>query len=718
MPTADRMEATEEGQLLVGHVKLIYDGYIVTCDRATYDTKKNYITFESNVRMETGRETFYAERIGFNRKTREFDALEARTILQPDRIGGTLLEPLSIWGKTMRREGNILKATDGFLTTCDLPNPHAKLGFRHAELIPKKRITLRDVTVYRYNTPIARIKHLTIPIGDDLRYSYLPTMGRTDEEGYFIKAVIGYSLARTLPGLLRVDLMEKKGVGLGADQAYRFGDTAAGRVNFYTLNDRGRGTRNFNGRVDHEQRLGEVDARFTTDFQNNSYLAATQGSKTQNSNLTLNRNLGRVGTTINLGINNADNSGSTYKTSTYGLKQQLPLGKEGQLSFGFTGTENLSSASTSRTLRVQQASDLRVSGRLGAFQAELSANRNLRNESSGASSSGFFGGTERLPELTLTANKIRGPLAGVFSNAVIGYGQFLEALSGATPRQLNTQRFLLQSNLKPVRKDLNQRLSYNSSGTFKQSIYDGGTAAQYVLTYRSELIQEVSSNGSVNLTYSYNRPYGGTPPGFRNDFVSPVNGLGINYRAAGGHAAFTFGTGYDLIQARQTPIAGVARSPWNQLQFTQELRPSGDLYSKLVGSYDINRGKLVNLDHYGHYQVQNRLFLDTSARYDPAAKKLREIRAILATPILDNSTRLIGNSAYNNITRKFDFNTFSITREFHDYEITLSYVDQPFGFRTEKGINLSFRLKAFASPQTNRAGRYGTPLDTGLGGVF
>nr|WP_309686394.1 hypothetical protein [Armatimonas sp.] len=715
------LELTNEGAILTDTVRLEYDGYVVTSDRATYDEKRDYITFESNVKMETGQETFFAERIGFNRKTREFEATEAHTVLAPSRVGSRLLQPLLLWGKSMRREGDILKATDGFLTTCDLLNPHAKIGFGYAELVPKKRITLRDVTLYRYNTVIARLKHLTIPIMEDVHYSYLPNVGKTQEEGYFIKAVIGYSLSKTLPGLLRVDWMEKKGIGLGTDQAYRFGDVAAGRVNLYTLNDKSRNARNLNGQVQHEQRFGEIDARLSSDFQSNSYFAATQNSRTQNTNLTLNRMIGKASTGVTLGQNSSDSGGSVYRTSTYGLTQQLPLPKNGTLSFRFNGTDNLNASGTTRTGRIQENADLRASTTVGPFRAELVANRNLRNSTSGTSSGGsFFGGSEKLPELTLTTNQLKGPLSNYFSGLTLGYGDFLESISSSgTTGQLHTKRFLFQTDLNRKSVPLGKGgLRLDAGGGFRQTIYDGGYAAQYVVSQATNLSQPLGSAGALSLAYNYSRPYGGTPPGFRNDFASTLNGLSLNAQKTGGHASVRLSTGYDILQARQEPILGLRRSPWNQLSLNSEFRPSDSHLSRLSTTYDINTGKLTVLDHYGHFQRGNKFILDTSARYDPTVKKLREVRSILGTQFLDNDTRLTGNSNYNNITHRFDSNSLALTRAFHDYEITLSYVDQPFGFRTEKGINLSFRLKAFSSPQTSTGGRYGTPLDTGLGGFF
>ncbi len=719
-PTADQFEATDIGVVMTGNVKLIYDGYIVTSDRATYDKKKNYITFESKVAMETGKEVFYAERIGFNRKTREFIAENTHTTLSPERVGQGILQPMILWGKSMRREGNILRATDGFLTTCDLLNPHAKIGFGSAELVPKKRLTLRDVTLYRYNQVIARLKHLTIPLVDQPRYSYLPNIGKTQEEGYFIKAVIGYSLSKTLPGLLRVDWMEKKGIGLGTDQAYRIGENVAGRVNLYTLNDKSRNARNLNGQVQHEQRIGEIDARLSSDFQSNSYFAATQNSKTQNTNLTLNRNVGAFSTGLTLGQNSSDSGGSVYRTTSYGLTQQLPLSKNGNLSLRFNGTDNLNASGTTRTGRIQENGELRASGTIGPFRAELVANRNLRNSTSGTASGGtYFAGTEKVPELTLTTNQLKGPLGHYVSGLTLGYGEYLESLStSGTTGQLHTQRLVFQSDFNRQSTSLGKRLKLDAGGMFKQSVYDGGSAAQYIVNQTTNLTQEVSKTGSLGLSYNYSRPYGGTPNGFRNDFVSSVNGVSANFQQIGGHASVRLSTGYDIVQARSEAIPGICRAPWNQLNLTTEFRPSESHHSRVNTTYDINRGKLTVLDHYAHFQYGNKFILDTSERYDPTAKKLREVRTILSTQIFDNQTRLAGNSNYNNITHKFDFNSFAFTREFHDYEVTVSYVDQPFGFRSEKGINLSLRLKAFPSPKTSQGSRYGTPMDTGLGGFF
>ena len=128
--------------------------------------------------------------------------------------------------------------------------------------------------------PELRIEYLSLPIRDDIQYSYLPLFGHTDEEGYFVKNALGYSLGKQFPGILRVDYMTKKGLGLGFDQGYSFGAFAAGTLTLYELHDKSRGVNDLNGRLNHQQRIGDTLTGITSDFQNNSYDAVTPQSRT------------------------------------------------------------------------------------------------------------------------------------------------------------------------------------------------------------------------------------------------------------------------------------------------------------------------------------------------------------------------------------------------------------------------------------------------------
>jgi hypothetical protein len=139
---------------------------------------------------------------------------------------------------------------------------------------------LRDARLRFGDRTVLGLRHLALPITDrPLRYSYLPQFGQNQEEGYFVKFALGYALRNTLPGLGRLDLMSRKGIGLGTDNEYNFG-AAAGALSLYLLNDQGRGLTNFASRINHTQRIDRATAlTVNLDQQQNSYLALTPAPK-------------------------------------------------------------------------------------------------------------------------------------------------------------------------------------------------------------------------------------------------------------------------------------------------------------------------------------------------------------------------------------------------------------------------------------------------------
>jgi hypothetical protein len=79
-------------------------------------------------------------------------------------------------------------------------------------------------------------------------------------------------------------------------------------------------------------------------------------------------------------------------------------------------------------------------------------------------------------------------------------------------------------------------------------------------------------------------------------------------------------------------------------------------------------------------------------------------------------TRVMSQLSYSGFSKKFDYRSVAVEHAFHDYVLTVAYVDQPFGFRSEKGINIGLRLRAFPVGDIPQTGRLGTARDAGFGG--
>ena len=738
---ADALSVDVERRIVAeGNVVLRFRGYRIRADRATFDSSRLLATFAGNVVIEgepqNVPQTFQLDTLTLDTRTREFTSANGRTVVPVELLAPTLVQPLRLSGKTLAREGRDLVALDGLLTTCDYPDPHYHIGFRRATVIPNRRIALRDVTLFDgRNRKLLRIPYLAVPITDRVpRYNYLPQVGQNNEEGVFVKSVVGYLLRDDLPGLLRVDLMQKKGVGLGVDQAYQLGAAAAGTLVLYGLRDQSRGVGNLSGQLSHQQRFGaNFTASLSSTFQQNSYNAVNAGSKTQYTTLTATRTAGGTGTTASLSLSRSQfGLSGASETATYAVTQTQRFGQSGNVRLALNGsrfqTPSLGGAAGATT-RQDQTGDLRANTRLGAFDVELAANKNLAGGSAGG---GFFGGTERLPEIIVSTDTARfAPANGFFRKVPLriqaGVGRFVESgfdFSGGgtgAPRRTETERALLAVDATPQPIPIaGPNLSLQLAGTLRQTVYGAGDAAQYVLGGRSQLTRRLGGTSSLNLTYGYQRPYGAPPLGFRLDESGSFNNLGANLAVNGSRVRLALFTGYDIQRARldRDALFGAPRNPWQNLAIQLGLRPSGVFQTRFTGSYDINSGRLRDLTNRVRVRVPGGVALDTGLRYDPRTGKFSQINALLESPLWGGLWNVYALAGYNGFTRRFEYKNFALTRAYHDYEVTFTYVDQPFGFRSEKGFNLSIRLKAFPFLQRTGVGQYGTALDTGTGEVF
>jgi hypothetical protein len=749
---ADRIDSPSGSDKVIasGDVQLRYNGYRITCDRATYDTATRTVTFESRVALYTSRQVVYADYLSLNLRTRAFSTQRGRTVVPPDLVGPNLLEPLILEGRSVRRDGRDTFAEDGYLTTCDFPFPHYRVFFKRAQIVPNRRIILHKATIYQYDRRVLTIPYLVIPIRDQIRYSYLPQFGRTQEEGYFVKSALGYALGDAFPGIFRLDAMQKKGIGIGADQAYRIGQVAAGTVALYTLNDRSRDVQNLNGRLYHQQRLGAgILATLSSDFQNNSYFASLPDTKSQNTNLTLNRSVG--GSTTGVTFTNTRSTTGTTSSSrfnTFSITQQQRFGQNFNVNLRLNGQDQSSSftstttgtdgqpvTTTTNTGNEQQTGDIRATGRLGIFDVDLNANKNLLSKQTTATGSqSLFTGTERLPEISLAtdARRIGGAFAALPLRFRMGLGRFVE-----NPGSITTSRALFDVDANPRPLEIGGRasgLTLNWAGGFSQYVYDARDAAQYVLDSRATLEKRWGTLQTLSFSYNYLRPYGGTPiylrtlPGttdptpyyFRLDSVGSANLVNANYGLNGSRVRISLQTSYDIRESQRELIGGGGiRSPWSPLALQLSLRPSAAFQTRFVSSYDLNTNRLTDLRNNARLR-SGAFALDTGFRYDPRQKRFPQIAGALESPFFfDRNLRIAAYASYNQVIRRFDYKQFYLTKSLHDYEVTLGYLDQPYGgFRAERGFTFSFRLKAFPASIQNTGGQYGTSLGFGSGDVF
>ncbi len=724
---SDTAEETAQGTVIGrGHVRVLYQGYVLTGEHVELDTNRGLATFYGPVHLvgpngqtaDTGADGTL--RLNLQRGT--YTLTGTRSIIQPEQVQTPigLILPIYAYGGIVRGRPGFIDALNSQFTTCNFPDPHYSFGARELYIIPGKRLVGRNVSFYRKGHRVFSIPYLFLPLNERLaRQTLFPTVGQTPDEGYFIKFAFGYALAASLPGILRVEEFQKKGTGLGFDQTYGSTDRptrGSGQFTFYNLYDKSQGADDLNGSLNHTQRFGTVNATLNAQYQQNSYFAGLSRSQSQNTTLGLTRNVGNLSTSLLTSLSQSSYGSGISQTLTSSLDNTYQPTNTSQLEtrFDFSQFTSPGFLGIGGDNRQELDSNLDYHNRGKLFDMEVLATKYTQLASS-AGSSRFFGGLERLPEFRLATDALRASFLRSFlpkaTHVDMSLGDFNEPSS-----LTSSQRARFNIDLGTTTQKISGRSDFDYGGSFQQGFY-GDNTAQYVLNGRTGYRLRVGQKSSLNATYIYLRPYGYTP--FQFDYAGNTNLAGLNLALQESHSfQLAVGTGYDFNHEHSQ--YGFRAAPFQTVSAQALYTPAPFLRFRTTLAYDPNNSRLLNMTNYLRIRGSDQLALDLSGNFDPTQHRYTTISGNFNLPFLrdrheDAGYRLRAIAGYNGITSRFDYRGLALTRSWHDYELNLTYQDTPNGLRPGSTFNLTFRLKAFPADEPFATGQYGQALDTGIG---
>lgn len=716
------------------NVTIVLGEYTLSGGEVSGDMEKE-IVFTGAPKLTYRGQTITGDAIRFKPRTKEYRVENLHTALTPDFLQGRLLSPLFLNGEDIfgqRRKPIFGEDIDA--TTCILPElQHYLIRAGEIKLEPGKRLTLKRATFYLFGHRIITLPTFIIPLDRDprrLHASHLPYVGRSIDEGWFAKSAFDYALADRAPGIFRFDLMEKKGIGIGADQAWNL-LKSAGAFAIYAIPTSGL-SKNLSGRLNNRQDIGGGQiVTLDNDFRRNSYLALPS-TTTVNSRVGYTRTLEGLNTTLNLSRQATDSAASAFSGATHSqslaanFAQGVTLGRSTTLNLNAdysqyaNSTAGIVNSTTGETTggfsqRTEQLTTrFEADQRASNYLLQLSANKSIPIGSGGQES--FFGGVEKLPEVTLSNYRFtQGLLSRLPATFMISAGKYTEGgfnaggTGGSTAA--STERAIAGFDLTGTRIALTRSTDLNVAGGFQQFFYGDGSA-QYILRNNTTLSQRWGHKSGINLNYTYQRPYGGTP--FRFDQQG-------QYHALNADAGFlddrrlqlTARVGYDFSQSN----FGGLSTPWQTLSANLLIRPVDWARSRTLLSFDPNTGQFVSATTDLRFRGHNDFAFDLVGRYDPRVHKFGSINSYLNLPI-GREWRLIALVQYNGYLSRFESRNLQITRSWDCLEASLIYIDNPFGFRNDKQIFFNLRIKAFPFFQQFGVGQFGQAIGTSVGDVY
>ena len=680
-----------------GNVTATYHGFKITADSVEADLQTNMAVFEGAVKLTTQDHAVDGKHLVLNLKTRDWQVQEAGTEVALTSAEGKPSGKAFVRSAEVSGDEKDLSVRGGSFTTCDLEHPHYMFRASRIDIFPDKRIVARGASMIGLDHKLFSLGTVVIPI-HGLTHNFIPQVGSTAEEGTFLKTSYAYTATDRNQGYLKLDLMEKRGIGTGVDHSYSFG-SGTGQASLYFLADREVGGNNLTGRVQHQQKLGALNLNLTGDYRTNNYLYYPS-STSRNWQAALSRATGKSSTSLS--FRNSGTSGfGTSDTSNTSLRhtQQFSSRMTGLFSMDMRSYSSSGLSATDRELD----SSMELRHREEKYDLALLASK--RNDLDGSRYTGddYYGSLDRLPELSISTDSYRwkkNPIFGLPFRLSMSAGKYHEMPGDVTSNRLLFQWDMLS---KPV--DLGDRNDLNLTAGYRQAYY-ASDSMQYVLKLGAALTTRYGDSMKTRLTYNMQDVDGFSP--FHFDYTSMYNYLRLatDYQDSS-KMRWTLSTGYDFRRPENR---------WQDVVFRLTANPNRSYGYSVATGYDLNRSKWRSLVTQIRLFDPNRISMNLGTRYDVETGKVGIARGKIDWRV-NEDWRLEGITSWSGATRAFDYRSFRVTRDLHCWEVSLGYNDET-GFRNDRGISLTFNVKAFKPVDRFGIGQYGQTVDTSLGEYF
>ena len=702
--------------LAQGKVTFKYRDLTVTGDRGVIDNNLNRATLAGNLQVSVRGQTFQGQSLSFDLASGRWLLSSVAKTFPPELFPpGTVLSPLYVRNGLVKGQGDNALGQNFRFTSCDRDDYYLqsdRIEFYRDKNGQPQRLVLRKNALYVLGQKILPLPVYVIALvagAGSRRSPVQATFGQNDTDGYFVKSFYDLRATERNTQSVLVDLLSKRGVGLGLQQV----GAAGGLLYGYVLSSQ-TGGRETDLRVLKRYSLGQANSlNIRAEGTSNNSLTG-EGVAAQNGTFTFARNGNNAQTNAIFGFNRSDSLTGQNRTGSIVLDDQRNFGR------GYTlqTSANLNrSTNTFNTLGVAATTNDAATGDLNLTlgKAAKAFDLYLLGELHPDLVNHRVNQLERLPQLTLqsSSDRIKLPVLSKYlaGNFTLGLARFNE------PRAVTSANGQTQiTGLKQDRADLfynfndkayrllgkgRSQSNFRAGGNFEQAFYTDDYA-RYNYSYNFNLINTLG-NLTLQANYFNARTFGSTP--FQFDFFTPSENL--DYTAS-----------YNLGQKLRLNLSGgqdIYNSYDRDLIFTAQFAPSDKFYGSLGTSYGLENSNFGEI--YGNFNIarNRRKFgggtLAFGFRYNPNGAGLTRANAS-ADVNLGAKTRVQGLTSYNGFSQKFEFTQIRVIQDLHCFNLYLNYDNQ------RNQIRVDLALKAFPFADT-RFGRnvFSEGFDSSVGSV-
>ncbi len=219
---------TKEGKVIAkGNVKMAYKEVELYCQEAKFDANTNIADIVGDVKIVRGQTVLYGKDIIYDFNTYNAKAKNIR--IQDPPIYGVTEK-----GSKIGKEKYILE--DGYVTTCDLTEPHYRLVSKHITVYPEEKVVGRNMILKIGKVPVFYLPYVSQSLKDE---SFIMNVvpGDDKEWGTFVLTRWRYTASLRNRGNIFTDWYDRRGLGLGVTHKSTNDKIGHALLKYYRIED-------------------------------------------------------------------------------------------------------------------------------------------------------------------------------------------------------------------------------------------------------------------------------------------------------------------------------------------------------------------------------------------------------------------------------------------------------------------------------------------------
>lgn len=736
-----RRDGEWEMQSKGGQIEIKVRDLMARTAKARYSPRDGIVRLLPPVDGTAANMSFSVGELTYLIRERRWGLLNGRLKIEPAFFPRGVTEPVFLRAAHGEGREERAKLKTALFSSCDREEPHWSLRASSVDIIANDKIIARHVGIYLGDRKLISLPTLTVSIKPrPRRTTLMPDVGWNEIEGWFFKYAHTYMAGERSTGIARFEWAEKRGVGLGVEQDYNL-KAAIGAFSLFWMRDRYRGT--------------ELNWSFRHSHRFSPSLTTNLGYESRSNSAYF---VGQVKTSL---------LGASLQWAGKGMQSMLDFRQSSYAGYGETKDTYISLRSSWRrhnwnaniisTYRkfkrsyigwgmpmapdeeLQHRFEVRHDG--AAINWLLTYEQRIDLDKARNTADAYFG-LEKLPELTVNfglRGRKRTPHAAPLTFS-LALGKLVEH-----PANVNRARLAFASQLSHQRFKLSRQLNLTASGQFEQCFYDDATA-QYAYSMFTQLEWSFGGRSRMLLGYHFQKQHGYTP--FRFDMRLPYESADLQLTIEPS----------ERFQAALTTGLDIQNNIFRDVSISVQWRMLNGFWWAASSGYDIERGQMRDIILWASLALPGRLLsverpsgympyaspyygygasyitaysayspqawreveelppwggrINLSTRYSMMEHKLAIVRSFIDWRI-GKAWRLQLLASYNGIMRRMDYVQGRVIRDFHCYELALTYNSLTKEWRIE------FNIKAFpAFRQFFGTSDRSQLLDTSVGQIF